>query len=193
VTSAEQPPLTGRLRPDDVPEFRHAQLLLLLTEARALSVSLDLHRLGVTDFAASNPLMILEPSDLNYRRLRLAGFTDHPLSNAAPGQRYATRRARLVADLTRLVSLGLIRMAAADTRRVFHITDRGVEFAERLISVYADAYRASAGMMLARISRISRLSDSQLQGELANWLRADPVMFDLLGVDTELTLFEASQ
>jgi hypothetical protein len=45
-------------------------------------------------------------------------------------------------------------------------------------------------MMLARISR---LSDSRLQGELANWLRADPVMFDLLGVDTELTLFEASQ
>lgn len=189
MTSTE-PPLTGRLRPDDVPEFRHAQLMLLLTEARELSISLDLHRLGVSDFAASNPLLIFDPSDLAYRRLRLAGFTDHPLSNAAPGQRYAIRRERLVADLTRLVSVGLIRMAAVDARRVFQITDRGVESAERLISVYADAYRASARLMLARISR---LSDPRLQAELAKWLRADPVMFDLLGVDNEFTLFEVLQ
>ncbi|MBM7414203.1 MULTISPECIES: ABC-three component system middle component 2 [Nocardiaceae] len=177
---------TGRLRPDDVPQFRHAQLLLLLTEANKLSVTLDLHRLGVTDFAASHPLLILQPSDITYRRLRLAGFTDHPLSNAAPGQRYATRRERLVEDLSRLISLGLARMGTANARRVFLVTDSGSAIAEQLTSVYADAYRSSAQLMLARIAR---LNDTALQRELSDWLRADPVMFDLLGVDAELTLF----
>lgn len=187
MTRSDSPPLTGRLRPDDVPEFRYAQLLLLLAEARELFVSLDLHRLGVSDFAAANPLLILQPNELNYRRLRLAGFTDHPLTNAAPGQRYATRRERLVADLTKLVSLGLVRMAAVDAKRVFRITDAGARFADQLISVYADAYRSSARVMLVRISK---LSDARLQSELANWLRADPVMFDLLGIDAEPFLFE---
>jgi len=190
MSSPDWPPPTGRLRPDDVPEFRLAQLLLLLTEARELAISLDLHRVGVSDFAASNPLLILEPDDLSYRRLRLAGFTDHPLTNAAPGQRYATRRERLVTDLTKLVSFGLIRMAAVDARRVFRITDAGAVFASQLVSVYADAYRASARLMLVRISR---LTDARLQGELANWLRADPVMFDLLGIDIEPALFEVQQ
>jgi hypothetical protein len=190
VTSVELPPLTGRLRPDDVPQFRYAQLLLLLNEARELAVSLDLHRLGVTDFAASNPLLILEPDDLNYRRLRLAGFTDHPLTNAAPGQRYATRRERLVSDLTKLVSYGLIYMGSVDARRIFAITGAGSALAGQLISVYADAYRASARMMLPRIAR---LNDAQLERALATWLRADPVMFDLLGVDVEPTLFEVQQ
>ncbi len=187
MTGPALPPLTGRLRPDDVPQFRYAQLLLLLAEARELALNLDLHRLGVTDFAASNPLLILEANEMNYRRLRLAGFTDHPLTNAAPGQRYVTRRERLVTDLTKLVSYGLIRLRSVDARRIFAITDAGGEFANRLISVYADAYRASARMMLPRISR---LNDAQLERELATWLRADPVMFDLLGVDAELTLFE---
>ena len=190
MTSLEQPPLAGRLRPDDVPGFRYAQLLLLMAEARKLAISLDLHRLGVTDFAASNPLLILESDELNYRRLRLAGFTDHPLTNAAPGHRYATRRERLVADLTRLVSYGLVRLGAVDARRIFAITDVGAEFAGQLISVYADAYRASARLMLPRISR---MNDAQLERALAGWLRADPVMFDLLGVDVELTLFEVPQ
>ncbi len=116
----------GRLRPDDVTQFRLAQLTLLLTEVRRLNVDLDLHRLAVTDFVSANPFLVLERDDVAYRSLRLAGFTEHPLTYAAPGQRYATRRERLVRDLTLLVSYGLVRVAAsADGRRVFRVTDAG--------------------------------------------------------------------
>ena len=190
IQHSAEPATTVRLRPDDVPEFRLAQLLLLLTEAAELGVNLDLHRLAVSDFVAANPLLVLEPTDVSYRRLRLAGFTDHPLTNAAPGQRYATRRERLVADLTRLVSYGLVRMFVVDARRVFRATDRGRNFAAQLTSVYADAYRASAQVMLPHVRR---LSDAALQRELSGWLRADPVLFDLLGTDGDETLFEVDQ
>lgn len=179
----EQPevvPFASRLRPDDVPEFRFAQLLLLLTEAEATRTDLDLHRLAIADFACTNPLLILDPLDVPYRALRLAGFTDHPLTHAAPGQRYVTRRERLVSDLTRLVSYGLARAHAVGGRRVFRTTARGTGLANALESVYADAYRASARVMLPRIKR---LSDTALQRELAQWLRADPVLFDLLDSD----------
>ncbi len=179
----------GRLRPDDVTQFRLAQLTLLLTEVRRLNVDLDLHRLAVTDFVSANPFLVLERDDVAYRSLRLAGFTEHPLTYAAPGQRYATRRERLVRDLTLLVSYGLVRVAAsADGRRVFRVTDAGTELAEQLISVYADAYRASARLMLPRINR---LNDTALQRELGRWLRADPVLFDLLDVDDTLPILAA--
>lgn len=178
----EAAPLTARLRPDDVQEFRFAQLLLLLAEAGRSRVDLDLHRLAVTDFACTNPMLILDPDDVPYRTLRLAGFTDHPITHAAPGQRYVTRRERLVRDLTRLVSYGLVRAHASSGRRVFHTSERGTVFADALASVYADAYRASARMMLPRIKR---LSDAALQRELSQWLRADPVLFDLLDFDAD--------
>jgi len=41
------------------------------------------------------------------------------------------------------------------------------------------------------LPRINRLNDTALQRELGRWLRADPVLFDLLDVDDTLPILAA--
>lgn len=177
-----------RLRPDDIAEFRMAQLLLVLVETRSSKQKLDLERLSISDFLAANPFLVISDEQPEYLELRLAGFGEHSLSYAAPGQRYATRRERVMNDLARLVSLGLVVVEIADERRVLVATEAGVGIAEKFTSVYADAYRAS----IRRIApRLAGLSDRALRASLSGWLRADPVLFDLLDIelDTETDMF----
>jgi hypothetical protein len=168
------------VRPDDIPEFRFAQLLLMLAEAGNAQIQLDLERLSVADFIAANPFLLLASDDHAYRRIRLAGFGQHSLSYAAPGQRFATRRGRLMHDLNMLLAYGLIAVYNADGGRRFRLTDSGAAMAAQLVSSYADAYRASAAETLPRISR---LNDAQLRRSLRVWLHADPLLFDLLDID----------
>lgn len=167
-----------RLRPDDVTTFRVAQLLLMLAETEALN--LDLERLSVTEFLAANPFLMIGDDRRVRTALRLAGFGEHSLSYAAPGQRFATRRERIANDVAYLVSFGLARVLIADQKRVIKATAFGVETASRLTSVYADGYRESVRLVAPRISK---LSDKALQERLTDWLRADPMLFDLLDAD----------
>lgn len=167
-----------RLRPDDVMTFRVAQLLLMLAETE--SINLDLERLSVTEFLAANPFLVVGDNRQERTALRLAGFGEHSLSYAAPGQRFATRRERIVSDVAYLVSLGLARVTIADQKRVIRVTAFGLDVASRLTSVYADGYRESVRRVAPRISR---LSDKALQDQLARWLRADPMLFDLVDAD----------
>jgi hypothetical protein len=174
--SADAARAGGRIRPDDVADFRLAQLLLLLTETRDRK-PLDVERLSITEFMAANPFLVLQPNDSSRRRLRNAGFNEHSLTYASPGQRFATRRERVMHDLARSVSLGLTRVEVTDGRRTLSITERGASMAEQLTSVYADAYRMSVSTIAPKIAS---LSDSALRRSLADWLRADPLLFDLL-------------
>jgi hypothetical protein len=167
-----------RLRPDDVTTFRLAQLLLMLAETE--SINLDLERLSVTEFLAANPFLIVGNDRKERTALRLAGFGEHSLTYAAPGQRFATRRERIVNDVACLVSLGLAQVVIADQKRVIRATPFGVETAGRLTSVYADGYRESVRRVAPRISK---LSDKGLQEHLNGWLRADPMLFDLVDAD----------
>lgn len=169
---------TTRLRPDDVTTFRVAQLLLMLCETQ--SINLDLERLSVTEFLAANPFLVVGDNRQERIALSLAGFGEHSLSYAAPGQRFATRRERIVSDVAYLVSFGLATVTIADQKRVIRATAHGVEVAERLASVYADGYRASVRRVAPRISK---LSDKALREHLKRWLRADPVLFDLVDAD----------
>lgn len=174
----------SRVRPDDVTTFRVAQLLLMLAEAEA--VNFDLERLSVTEFLAANPFLILGDDPQERTELRLAGFGEHSLSYAAPGQRFATRRERVVSDVAYLVALGLATVTVVDQKRVIKATERGSEIAGQFTSVYADGYRASVRRVAPRISR---LSDKALQDRLAHWLRADPVLFDLVDADGSVDAF----
>jgi hypothetical protein len=167
-----------RLRPDDVTTFRVAQLLLMLTETEPLN--LDLERLSVIEFLAANPFLVVGDDRQERTALRLAGFGEHSLSYAAPGQRFATRRERIVSDVAYLVSFGLAHVVVADQKRVIRATAFGVEMASRLTSVYADGYRESVRRVAPRISK---LSDKAMQERLTDWLRADPVLFDLVDAD----------
>ncbi|GAB2619256.1 hypothetical protein [Pseudactinotalea suaedae] len=167
-----------RLRPDDVTTFRVAQLLLMLAETE--STNLDLERLSVTEFLAANPFLIVGEDRKERTALRLAGFGEHSLTYAAPGQRFATRRERIANDVAYLVSFGLAQVVIADQKRVIRATPFGIETAGRLTSVYADGYRESVRRVAPRVSK---LSDKALQEHLTGWLRADPVLFDLVDAD----------
>lgn len=167
-----------RLRPDDVTTFRGSQLLLLLAETQ--SINLDLERLSVTEFLAANPFLVVGDDRHERTALLLAGFGEHSLTYAAPGQRFATRRERIVNDVAYLVSFGLAQVVIADQKRVIRATTFGKEMASQLTSVYADGYRES----IRRVApRISKLSDKALQERLTGWLRADPMLFDLVATD----------
>lgn len=168
----------GRLRPDDVAEFRLAQLLILMAELHN-EPALDLERLSVTDFMAANPHLVLSAPkfDLDRKRLINAGFNEHALAYASPGQRFATRRQRVLHDLAALVTYGLVRVEATGGRRAFVITQAGIDAAERLSSVYSDAFRISVAVIAPQVAA---LNDTALRRTLAEWLRADPMLFDLL-------------
>lgn len=165
----------SRLRPDDVTTFRVAQLLLMLAETQ--STNLDLERLSVTEFLAANPFLVVGDDKQERTALKLAGFGEHSLSYAAPGQRFATRRERVMSDVTYLVSFGLATVVIANQKRIIRATSFGLEAAAQLTSVYADGYRSSVRRVAPRIAK---LSDKALQEQLSQWLRADPALFDLV-------------
>ncbi len=78
------------------------------------------------------------------------------------------------------MSFGLAQVVIAEQKRVIKATAFGVETASRLTSVYADGYRESVRRVAPRISR---LSDKALRERLTDWLRADPMLFDLVDTD----------
>lgn len=167
----------GYLRADTVPEFRMGQLLIAICSESAPKHALDLDRLAVVEFLAANPFLLVSPDGDAALQLRLAGFGAHSLSYAAPGQRYATRRERLLQDLSRLVSTGLVTVDVVGGKRVILPTMLGLSQSDRLTSTYADAFRASLAVVLPVVRR---LSDTALRHQLEVWLRADPTLFDLV-------------
>ncbi|MFJ2727782.1 ABC-three component system middle component 2 [Streptomyces collinus] len=170
--------LEAAFRPDDDPAFRLAQLLLLLEVIDAHGWTVGLDRLGMLDFFAANPFLIIDDGDAAYKRLVLAGFAAKPITYASPGQRFATRRSRIQHDLALLVSYELAKVQVRDGFRTFVITPKGTAAAQELRSLYADSYRNSAEVIG---SRLKRLSDKKLQENCRTWLRADPALLDLYG------------
>ncbi|QJT03184.1 hypothetical protein G9272_25275 [Streptomyces asoensis] len=166
-------------RPEDQEEFRLAQLLLLLEVAKNSNLAPSAERLGVLDFFAANPFLVIQPSDAEYRDLILAGFSVKPLTYAAPGHRFVTRRSRLQNDLALLIAYGLAIPTTSAGHRVYHISDAGQTAASKLSSIYAQGYRTSVEVVAKRVRKVP---DSKLPEFCRQWLQADPAMLDLLNV-----------
>lgn len=176
--------------PEDRQVFRLAQLLLLLEVAadnRVLVRTVD--RLGFYDFFAANPFIVTsgtEDRDAEDRlALRLAGFSDRQLSYASTGQRFASRRRRLQYDLSLLLAYGLATVSSDG----YALSPSGRRVAEELTSVYADAYRQAARVVLRRLGR---LSDRKLADSAAGWLGRSWLLIDLLADISETTPEPAS-
>lgn len=166
-------------RPEDQEEFRLAQLLLLLEVANVSNLAPSIERLGVVDFFAANPFLVIKPEDPEYRDLILAGFSVKPLTYASPGHRFVTRSGRLQNDLAHLVSYGFAIPTTSSGYRVFKISESGMVAAGQLNSIYAQAYRDSVGVIM---NRIRKVPDSKLPEYCRKWLQADPAMLDLLNL-----------
>jgi hypothetical protein len=153
-------------------------MLLLLDVARSSGRPISsVDRLGYYDFLADSPFIVVDgdkPRDAEDRlALELAGFTPTQLSYASSGQRFASRRRRLQHDLARLFAYGLVDLHSAG----YQATQAGSELAGQLNSVYADAYRVSASIVLRRLSA---LSNKALERSVNSWLGESWLLIDLL-------------
>ncbi len=176
------------MNPEDLAPFRLARLLLLLAViADAMPAGIDAERLGIYDFLAAHPLLVVaDPDDPEGLALRLAGFDDRALGYLSPAQRYVTGQQRLARDVAELVSLGLVGVTASGRIR-YHITPSGLALAGRFTALYARSYTRSARIVLRRVRR---LSTRRLRANLRAWLtvpaqppagRPDPAyLIDLL-------------
>jgi hypothetical protein len=177
----ELPAQTDIVRPESIQQFRMAQLLLALAAAAESKRRLDLERLAIIEFLAANPFLVIDADSFEAEHLRLRGFGRHSIAYASPGQRFVSRRQRVMADVAQLVALGLASLNANNGRRVVDLTQLGHVTEGRLNSVYADAYRASSRTM---VPLVTKLTDAALYKRLEEWLRSDPVLFDLLDVSS---------
>lgn len=165
-------------QPEDHDVFRLAQLTLLLSVAAKLDKQVStVDRLGYYDFFSANPFVVVGGSSRQDQRdrlaLTLAGFVQRQLSYASTGQRWISRRRRLQHDLSILVSLGIVSMRGS----AFVLTGAGLDLANGLTSVYADSFRASAEIV---VRRLSRLSDKALVEASQDWIGSTWLSVDLL-------------
>lgn len=171
--------------PEDQLVFRLAQLTLLLEIAARDRYSIKtIDRLGFYDFFAANPFVVISDGqrgdDTDRLTLRLAGFTDQQLSYASTGQRFASRRRRLQHDMALMLAYRLVTIDADG----YALTDAGRGVAESLNSVYADAYRDAAQIVLRRLGR---LSNRRLTEAAERWLGQSWLLLDLLDDIAETT------
>jgi hypothetical protein len=173
-------PLSGPVPepPEDRTVFRLAQLALLLDVAAQVGAPIrTIDRLGLYDFLAANPYIATSGGEnrdnADRLTLRLAGFSDMQLSYASAGQRFANRRRRLQHDMALLVAYKL----ATFDHSGYLLTDAGHNIARQLNSVYADAYRTSADLILRKLGR---LSDRRLNAAADQWLGQSWLLIDFL-------------
>lgn len=175
----EPPELSGvvPMSVESQPTFRLARLLLFIDVAREAGRPIpSVDRLGYYEFFADNPFMVIgedRRSDQDRLALEMAGFSPVQLSYASTGQRFASRRQRLQHDLSLLMSRDLITIEDGG----FTVTDAGAGLAERLNSVYADAYRTSARIVLRRLAS---MSNKALEEASRRWLGESWLLIDLL-------------
>jgi hypothetical protein len=171
--------------PEDRQVFRLAQLVLLLEVADDNDVAVStIDRLGFYDFFAANPFLVTSGSDnrdaADRLTLRMAGFTNRQLSYASTGQRFVSRRQRLQHDLALLFAYGLATVGS----RGYVLMPAGRTVATALTSVYADAYREAARVVLRRLGR---LSDRQVAENAQRWLGQSWLLIDLFDDISETT------
>lgn len=169
------------LRAESVPAFRMAQMILVLAGAHAQEDKLDLERLSVIEFLSANPFLVLDVHSPAAAQLRLQGFGHHSITYASPSHRFVSRRERVTSDIAQLIAFGLVRLSVHEGQRVFTVTELGQLSAESLCSVYADAYRLSVATVAPIVMK---LSSPKMREQLETWLRADPVLFDLIDSPT---------
>jgi hypothetical protein len=164
--------------PDARRTFRLARLLLLLDVAKSTGRKVaTIDRLGYCEFLADSPFIVVDGDtkrdEGDRLALELAGFVRNQLSYASSGHRFASRRRRVQHDLSQLIALGLVTVA----RQGYEINEAGAAIAGNLRSVYADAYRVSAEIVLRRLSP---LSNTALEESARQWLGESWLLVDLL-------------
>lgn len=164
--------------PEESTTFRLARMLLLLAVAKSGGRKVpSLDRLGYYEFFADNPFIVIDEGTArdaaDRAALEIAGFTRVQLAYASSGPRFMSRRRRLQHDLAQLIAFGLVELNSNG----YDISSAGVAVANELNSVYADAYRTSAEIVLRRLASKSSLG---LERSVDRWLGHSWLLVDLL-------------
>lgn len=167
------------LRAEAFDAYRWAHLLLVgcVHGSATRRKPLALDRLAMYDFFTSHPFLVFEPTSDAGRRLVREGLEPRSLTYAAAPDRLANRRQRIQADVNALVARGLAILAAVDGRLVFQLTDGGTTTASALGSMYAQAVRTSADLV---IEQLDRLADKTLRQRATDWTNHRALMVDIL-------------
>jgi hypothetical protein len=189
MAAEREPALAAELAPraDDQIAFRAARLLLLFSvlAASTLKRPLDIERLAYYDFFSASPFLLFETETNAGKTIQRAGFSSYDLSYQSSGHRWVTRRSRLQNDLAYLLSRGLVEATTNDRRVVYRATPAGLELGDQLESLYADAYRESARLV---IERLDRSSDSVLAQDARRRLTDDQKLLDLYTLEDDSPL-----
>ena len=164
--------------PEDSETFRRARMLVLLSVAQKSGRAVpSMDRLGYYEFFADSPYIVIDGDKVRDRAdraaLEVAGFTRVQLAYASSGARFVSRRRRLQHDLAQLVAYDLVELTGAG----YSITRAGQAVAGDLNSVYADAYRQSAEIVLRRLAT---KSNAALERSVEAWLGHSWLLVDLL-------------
>ena len=160
------------MNPEDSATFRLARLTLLLAVVgESAPDGVDAERLGIYDFLAAHPLLVVhQDGDPDRLALRLAGFDGQALAYASPAQRFVTSQLRLGSDLAVLVGWGLVSVTAAG-RITYRLTAEGMTVAAQFAAQYSRSYTAAARIV---IRRSRHLSGRKLRGSMRNWITVPP-------------------
>lgn len=159
------------MNPEDIAAFRCARLVLLIgLAAEDGPEGLDAERIGIYDFLAAHPLLLIGAEDPDRLTLQMAGFDDRAVAYASAGQRLATAQQRLPGDLAALVAAGLVTIAAEGRVR-YRLTPEGRDTAQRLNASYARSYTTAARIIMRRLRR---LSGRRLRAAVRRSSTADP-------------------
>ena len=171
---------TQAVRAEAFDAYRWAHLLLVASvhAERNRRKPLSLDRLAMYDFFAAHPFLIFDDqTTAPGRSLVREGLEPRSLTYAAAPDRLANRRQRIQADVTALVARDLADLAANDGRLVFALTEAGQARADSLASLYAQAVRSSAALVIANLDR---LADATLRSRATEWTTYRALLIDVL-------------
>ena len=173
------PPEREPPRAESFDAYRWAHLLVVASaygeSGRRAPLTLD--RLATYDFFAAHPFLVFDAATNEGRQLVREGLEPKSLTYAAAPDRLANRRQRIQADVTALVARDLARIDARDGRLVFTATPTGLELTARFTSLFAQAIRLSAELV---IIQLDRLSDRALRARATDWTSHRALMVDIL-------------
>lgn len=158
--------------------FNSARLLVLFETLSKLGFSdgIDLERTGYYDFFSAQPFLVFNDDVEIKLELLYCGFESSTIGYISSSQRFTSRRQKNKHYLAALIMRDLISVRNLNGKFLYSITEKGKTAALNFKSLYVQAYRKSAEII---IKKFGKMSDTKLAINAREWLKAESFMIDL--------------
>jgi predicted transcriptional regulator len=163
---------------EDEDLFNSARLLILFDALSNLSQDgVPIERIAYYDFFSAHPFLVIGKDETDLKLdLLYYGFESTTIGYISSSQRFSNRRERLKHFLAKLLMRDLIQLKNQDGLFLYSITEHGTTTSSQFKSLYMEAYKKSAAII---VSKLARLSDKKLSQNAREWLKAEPFIIDL--------------